>query len=101
MILVTGSAGFIGSNLVAELSDGGLPVAVCDRLGSEGKWKNLAGANLVELVPPEELPELLARSGSEITFVYHMGAISSTLELDADLVVRVNFRLSQELWRFC
>ena len=42
MILVTGGAGFVGSNLVAALGERGLPVIVCDRLGSGDKWRNLA-----------------------------------------------------------
>ena len=42
MFLVTGGAGFIGSNLVARLNEAGHgDVAVCDYLGSEGKWRNL------------------------------------------------------------
>jgi ADP-L-glycero-D-manno-heptose 6-epimerase len=101
MILVTGGAGFIGSNLVASLSEAGHPVAVCDRLGTDGKWKNLAHAELSELVPPEGLLELVERRGPELTALFHLGAISSTLELDGDLVAAVNFRLSQDLWRAC
>ncbi|TAM94693.1 MAG: NAD-dependent epimerase/dehydratase family protein, partial [Rhodanobacteraceae bacterium] len=42
MILVTGGAGFIGSNIVASLCGRGVPVAVCDFFGEEGKWRNLA-----------------------------------------------------------
>ena len=101
MILVTGGAGFIGSNLVAALSELGHAVAVSDRVGSEGKWKNLARAELAELVPPEGLPELLRRAGPDVTAVFHLGAITSTLEMDGDLVAAVNFRLSQDLWRWC
>ena len=43
MLLVTGGAGFIGSNIVAALNDAGrTDVAVCDVLGHDGKWRNLA-----------------------------------------------------------
>ena len=47
MLLVTGGAGFIGSNVVAALSDAGrADVAVCDLLGHDGKWRNLAKRQL-------------------------------------------------------
>ena len=101
MILVTGGAGFIGSNLVAALAEAGNSVAVCDRLGSDEKWKNLAQAELAELVAPEGIVEFLDRSGSALTHVFHLGAVTSTLERDADLIASVNVRLSQLLWRWC
>ncbi len=101
MYLVTGGAGFIGSNLVAALSEGGARVAVCDRLGSGDKWRNLAKRELHALVPPEGLDDLLAAEGASVKAVLHLGAITSTTETDADLLLRVNFGLSQRLWRWC
>ena len=56
MFLVTGGAGFIGSNLVARLNEAGHgDVAVCDHLGSEGKWRNLQKRRLADFVPPADL----------------------------------------------
>src|ERR1700694_3080790 len=57
MLLVTGGAGFIGSNVVAALNDAGhADVAVCDVLGHDGKWRNLAKRRLPAHRPPARFP---------------------------------------------
>jgi ADP-L-glycero-D-manno-heptose 6-epimerase len=101
MILVTGGAGFIGSNLVAALDDRGARVSVCDRLGNDDKWRNLARREIDEFVPPDQLHDFLARRGGEVEAVVHMGAISATTETDADLIIDTNLRLSQRVWHWC
>lgn len=102
MILVTGGAGFIGSNLVGGLLDEGVAsVAVCDRLGTNDKWKNLAKHALDDIVDPQQLQDFLRLHGAKVRYVFHMGAISSTTEQDADLIIENNFRFSQSLWRWC
>jgi ADP-L-glycero-D-manno-heptose 6-epimerase len=101
MILVTGGAGFIGSNIVAGLADRGEAVVVCDRLRSAEKWRNIARRDLVDVVTPEHLEQWLHDHGSRLDAVVHMGAISSTTETDADLIVEVNFRFSRFLWQWC
>ncbi len=101
MILVTGGAGFIGSNLVAALDDADERVSVCDRLGHDDKWRNLEARELDELVDPDDLADFLDRRGDELRAIVHMGAISATTETDADLIVDTNYRLSQSLWHWC
>ncbi|HLZ83914.1 MAG TPA: ADP-glyceromanno-heptose 6-epimerase, partial [Caulobacteraceae bacterium] len=102
-ILVTGGAGFIGSNIVAALTAEGREVIVCDRLRAAalGKWRNLAKHPIADLVAPEDLFAWLDRNGSVLELVIHMGAISSTLEPDADVILRNNFGLSRDIFRWC
>ena len=100
MLLVTGGAGFIGSNVVAALNDAGrADVAVCDFLGSDGKWRNLAKRQLVDVVPPAQLLSWL--DGRKLDAIIHMGAISETTATDGDLVIETNFRLSTRLLDWC
>jgi len=101
MILVTGGAGFIGSNFVAELNRRGCKaVAISDWLGTEEKWRNLANAAFVDWVAPGHLQAWLA-GHRDIDAVIHMGAISATTETDGDAVMENNFRLSLDLLDHC
>lgn len=100
MLLVTGGAGFIGSNVVAGLNEAGrTDVAVNDLLGSDGKWRNLAKRQIADFVPPGELWRWL--EGRTLEAVIHLGAISDTTARDADLVMDSNFRLSLRLMDWC
>ncbi|MBR0741336.1 ADP-glyceromanno-heptose 6-epimerase [Bradyrhizobium liaoningense] len=100
MLLVTGGAGFIGSNVVAALNEAGhSDVVVCDLLGTEGKWRNLAKRQVVDIVPPAELLDWL--KGRKLDAVIHLGAISETTATDGDLVIETNFRLSMRLLDWC
>ena len=99
VIVVTGGAGFIGSNIVAHLADSA-DVVVCDRLGSDDRWRNLAKHDIADIVPPQKLLEYLSAHRTSVDAVIHMGAISSTTEFDVDLVLHNNFELSRDLWRF-
>lgn len=101
MFLVTGGAGFIGSNLVAGLAKRGIgPVAVCDSFGSDAKWRNLAKHPVHAVVEPDGLDRWLAEHGDRVSGIFHMGASSSTTEADVDFILRSNLTLSQSLWTF-
>ncbi len=100
MLLVTGGAGFIGSNVVAGLNDAGrTDIVVSDRLRSAGKWRNLQKRQLADFIPPDDLERWL--HGRKLDAVIHLGAVSATTATDGDLVLETNFRLSLRLLDWC
>jgi ADP-L-glycero-D-manno-heptose 6-epimerase len=100
MLLVTGGAGFIGSNVVASLNEAGRSdIVVNDLLGCDGKWRNLQKRKLADFVPPSDLSRWL--DGRKLDAVIHIGAISATTARDGDAVMENNFRLSLRLLDWC
>ena len=100
MLLVTGAAGFIGSNVVASLNEAGrTDIVVNDVLGGEGKWRNLASRQFADFIPPADLMRWL--DGRKLEAVVHLGAISSTTATDGDLIIEANFRLPLRLFEWC
>lgn len=102
MIVVTGGAGFIGSNIVADLEERGIgPIAVVDWFEQDDRWRNLSGRQVDAFVRPEQLDEWLAHQIGSITAIVHMGAISATTERDVDKLVANNINFSVKLWDWC
>lgn len=100
MILVTGGAGFIGSNLHAALSERHSGTIIVDRLRTGDKWRNLRKHPPTRIVDPDMLADFLDIAES-IEAVIHLGAISETTATDGDLVWHSNVTLSQRLWDWC
>ena len=102
MIIITGGAGFIGSNLAAALEKKtDEDIVICDRLGKGEKWRNISKRNLRDIIKPEELLDYIEGHKDQINIVFHMGAIASSTEMDADLVIEENFVFSRKLWSWC
>jgi len=100
MILITGGAGFIGSNLQAALARRGHETVVVDTLGSDGKWRNLGKHPPARVVHPDELHGFLD-SYPPLEMVYHLGAVSETTAMDGDHTWATNVELSRFLWEWC
>lgn len=101
MILVTGGAGFIGSNIAAALCESGERVAISDEFGTGDKWRNVSKLALADIVHPKEQLWWIEKNKSNLSTIVHMGAISATTETDVDLIVRENYTLSRHLWEAC
>jgi len=98
-IIVTGAAGFIGRNVVAELNRRGEEeLILVDELGKDEKWKNLVGLRYEDIVSPEEFLGLLEEGQfADARSVIHLGACSATTEKDADYLLRNNYQYTRVL----
>ncbi|MBM4118569.1 NAD-dependent epimerase/dehydratase family protein, partial [bacterium] len=98
-IIVTGGAGFIGSNLVRSLNAAGeRDILLVDHLGSDAKWRNLVGLSTADYLDKAEFRARFRSEGlAGAQVVYHLGACSSTSELDAGYLMDNNTRYTREL----
>jgi ADP-L-glycero-D-manno-heptose 6-epimerase len=102
MIIVTGGAGFIGSNIIAEFSKrNAMNLFVCDWFGDGDKWRNVAHHNFTGIINPDELFGLLEQNKGHVEAIFHMGAISATTEKDVDKLVNQNINFTAGLWHYC
>lgn len=103
MIVVTGGAGFIGSNLVHALNARGhTDILVVDDLHDGRKFVNFADAGIADYEHYETFLERLARGDyPSIEAIFHQGACSDTTEWDGRYMMRVNYHYSRELFDYC
>ena len=102
MIVITGGGGSIGSVLAARLNEEGRSdLVIVDRFGTGDKWRNIAKRDFFEIVPVDGLFAWLDRFGDAVEAVFHLGAISSTMFNDDDVMIANNLNYSIALWRWC
>jgi ADP-L-glycero-D-manno-heptose 6-epimerase len=101
MYMVTGGAGFIGSNIVAALAACGEEIAVCDWLRNDERWRNLSKHEIADVVAPDGIADWLHRNQDDVEAVIHMGAITATTETNVDAIVRNNVRATLDLLDWC
>ncbi|MGL4858564.1 MAG: ADP-glyceromanno-heptose 6-epimerase [Enterobacteriaceae bacterium] len=104
MIIVTGGAGFIGSNIVNALNQSGYrDILVVDNLKNGTKFTNLVDLEIADYIDKEEfLASILAGDDyGDIEAVFHQGACSSTTEWDGRYMMDNNYQYSKELLHYC
>jgi len=101
LTVVTGGAGFIGSNIIAALNEAGNDnVVACDILGTDDKWLNLRKRTVQDVIAPKNLMNWL-ENRDDVETIIHMGAESSTQVTDGDHVIENNIRTSVDLLDWC
>ena len=102
-IVVTGAAGFIGSNLIKGLNARGIDdIIAVDDLTQGDKFKNLADLQIADYVDADDFYDLFAEGAfGDVEAVFHEGACSDTMELDGKYMMDNNYTLSCELFHAC
>lgn len=105
MIIVTGGAGFIGSNIVKTLNQQGrTDIIIVDDLSDGTKFRNIANCNIADYWDKDDfLNKIKTNTGLplEIDVIFHEGACSSTTEWDGKFMMQNNYEYSKSLLHFC
>ncbi|MCO6553483.1 MAG: ADP-glyceromanno-heptose 6-epimerase [Gilliamella sp.] len=103
MIVVTGGAGFIGSNIVKGLNDlGHKDILVVDDLTDGTKFSNLADLDIADYMDKDEfIAAIISHDDLNIDVVFHQGACSSTTEWDGKFMMENNYDYSKDLLHYC
>ncbi|MDY6978552.1 MAG: ADP-glyceromanno-heptose 6-epimerase [Pseudomonadota bacterium] len=105
MIIVTGGAGFIGSNIVKALNERGeTDIIVVDNLTNGVKFKNIADCEIADYLDKQEFIERIKAGDSfakKVKAIFHEGACSSTTEWDGKFMMENNYDYSKALLHYC
>ena len=105
MIIVTGGAGFIGSNLVKELNRRGrTDILIVDDLKDGQNYKNLRGLQFIDYQHKDDFLKSIEEDdfdGADVDGVFHEGACSETMEYDVNFMMHVNYEYSKAVLHFC
>lgn len=104
MIIVTGGAGFIGSNIIKTLNDRGeRDILVVDNLKNGVKFKNIADCEIADFIDKEDFLQRVKNGErfGKVTALFHEGACSSTTEWDGRYMMQNNYEYSKVLLHYC
>jgi len=102
MIIITGAAGFIGSNLLTKLNaENYKDIVLVDDFSKTNKKMNFEGKEFTHKVDREEFPQWLRENHRLVQFLFHIGARTDTAEFDEQVFNKLNLNYTKELWHLC
>lgn len=102
LVVVTGAAGFIGSNLARGLNAIGISnLILVDKFDNKAKESNLHGIVYHQLLDRDNFAEWLSEYGHDVEFIFHLGARTDTTEFNFRVLDSLNLSYSKALWEIC
>jgi ADP-L-glycero-D-manno-heptose 6-epimerase len=102
MIIITGAAGFIGSNLAGFMNEKGYgDIILVDDFSNEVKNRNLDGKTITSEIHRDNFIDWLNRHAEKVEFVFHLGARTNTAEFDVNIFDKLNLGYSKQVWTVC
>jgi ADP-L-glycero-D-manno-heptose 6-epimerase len=102
MVIITGAAGFIGSNLISKLnSEGFKDLILVDDFSRHDKKSNYIGKTYKNLIDRDVFARWLKENQRFVQYVFHLGARTDTAEFDKEVFNRLNLEYSKTVWNIC
>jgi ADP-L-glycero-D-manno-heptose 6-epimerase len=102
MIIITGAAGFIGSNLTGFLNKNGLNnIVLVDAFDNALKYRNLDNKEFISKIHRDDFDTWIDMNHNQVEFIIHLGARTNTAEFDKTIFNRLNLGYSKKVWHAC
>lgn len=102
MIIITGAAGFIGSNFISKLKKEGIKdIVIVDDFSNKYKNRNIENKSFVDKIERNDFFNWIDKNWQQIDFIAHIGARTNTAESDKSVFDKLNLGYSKYVWNYC